>query len=83
MTWPVGVKPNFSKRIMARLSLEIVRVLISAVARVNRERKRNRRRKGGFVILGEIADGGGRSMEDKCGGGWWGEMMKDSGRLLV
>ena len=63
-TCPVGVKPNFSKRIMARASLVIDRVLISAVERERRERRerrtRGRRRCGGlFILRGGCWFGGG------------------------
>ncbi|KAJ6300183.1 hypothetical protein OIU76_021057 [Salix suchowensis] len=52
VTCPVGVKPNFSKTIMARESLVIDRVLISAVVRERRARRTTgRRRCGGLVIL--------------------------------
>jgi hypothetical protein len=44
VTWPLGAKPNFSKRIMRRVSEWMVRDLISAVAG---ERKSNvEKRKG-------------------------------------
>lgn len=38
-TWPVWVKPNFSKRIMERASLVIVRDLISAEVGWRRRRR--------------------------------------------
>lgn len=41
-TWPVWVKPNFSKRIMGRVSEVMVRVLISAA---EGEMKKKRRRR--------------------------------------
>jgi hypothetical protein len=47
-TWPVWVNPNFSKRIMGRVSEVMDRVLISAELG---ERRRRRNRKGSFVIL--------------------------------
>lgn len=47
VTWPLCVKPNFSKRIIGRVSEFIVRDLISAVeGEGRRERKKKRRRKG-------------------------------------
>lgn len=58
LAWPVCVKPNRSKRIMARESEVILRDLISAAAgRRRRWIRRNGRRKGSFVIL---INGGGR-----------------------
>lgn len=43
-TWPVWVKPNFSKRIMGRESEEMVTDLISPRTRVEKGRRRRRRR---------------------------------------
>lgn len=53
VTLPVGVNPNFSKRIMARASFVIVRVLISAVESETRRTRTRRRRMrcGGSVIF--------------------------------
>lgn len=42
-TDPCGVNPNFSKRIIGRLSEEMVRVLISAAVRVRTQKMENRR----------------------------------------
>jgi hypothetical protein len=47
VTWPVWVNPNFSKRIMGRVSEVMARVLIS----VELWERRRRKRKGSFVIL--------------------------------
>jgi len=46
VTWPVWVNPNFSKRIMGRVSEVMARVLISVELW-----ERRRKRKGSFVIL--------------------------------
>jgi hypothetical protein len=50
-TWPVWVNPNFSKRIMGRVSEVMDRVLISAELGERRRRRRRRNRKGSVVIL--------------------------------
>lgn len=50
-TWPVWVKPNFSKRIMERVSEVIVRVLISAVAKPKRRRKKTARTTVGGILV--------------------------------
>ena len=52
-TWPVWVKPNFSKRIMGRESEVMVRVLISAVVEERME-SRKKRSNGIFVIFGKF-----------------------------
>lgn len=61
VTWPVCVNPNFSKRIMGRESEVIFKVLISAVVRWRRVRKRRTMARSIFAIVG----GGGGDLLSK------------------
>lgn len=61
VTWPLLVKPNFSKRIMGRESAEIWRVLISAVEMGRRERRTRRERGRRIRAMVVIFGGGGGS----------------------